>query len=1172
MHCRNLLSSGGAAIAATLLFAAPLAEVTAATAPALAATNPYAELSTGFQNPPTEARPLTWWHWMNGCVTKEGITADLESMKRVGLGGAQLFSVHLTAIGLFSVQAAKYASQYRELMGEVEYMSPEWRALVQHALSESKRLGLELSILNSEGWGQAGGPWVTPADSMQKVVWSESQVKGGQRVALQLKRPVPEPQYFKDIALLAVPTPAGDQLSTQPRMTVSAEIAAHPSSLTHPHAEPALFTMPLPTPRRPQWIQLDFGEPRGASSVYIGINDMRDNTDPERWEDAPYLNAAGKKALSEIPGPHYWELQASEDAKNYQPIGRISSHGTSSFPETKARYFRIWMPVPPPLEKPLPIAETEPMEITSVVLSGPRIDQAETRAGKYIDWRIKEFSGAVILPESVTSRAKVLTLTGRTEWDAPPGAWTLLRFGHASTGATLANGTGLEVDKLSRGSVLKHLTEGMVEKVLADAGPLVGTTLKNILCDSWERGYGNWTPLMREEFEKRRGYSLDPWLPALAGRVMESSEASERFLWDFRRTLADLLADNYYGTLQDYARQHNLGVYAEATGHFLPGLADQLQCKGRVDVPMGEFWSGARDVDDAKEAASAAHIYGKRIAAAESFTARTDNASWTRDPFMLKAEGDLRFCMGINQLCFHRFAHQPWPDRRPGMTMGKWGTELEHTNTWWELAGPWIEYLTRCQFLLQRGTFVADVCCFYGEDVPMDFRFARLAPALPGGYDFDVCNAEVLVHRMTMKDGRITLPHGPSYRVLVLPDTNRMTLTVLRAVQRLVHTGATVVGPKPTRSPSLEGQPESDEALQAIANEVWGDCDGQTITEHRYGAGRIRWGGTLAASIGVPPDFTSSDPNLRFIHRRDGDIEIYFISNQGKEATFATCTFRGGGVVPELWYPDSGKRVSAAMYSNQNGQVSMPIPLDPSGSVFVLLRPAKSGDTVVSIEEPRAAQDAVSTRTLATVPPPVFVNGKVQMLVSIAGKYVFNMGSGKVLTASVDEIPSPVELTGPWQLSFPPNLGAPPTATFERLSSWADSRQDGIRYFSGTVTYQKTFVVTDKQKEAGLQLYLDLGTVKNLCEVSLNGHNLGVLWKPPFRVDITSAARSGPNQLEVKVTNLWPNRLIGDRKIPEASRITWTTFNPYETDSPLLESGLLGPVRLTAARVVRVGP
>jgi hypothetical protein len=1110
---------------------------------------------------------------MNGCVTKEGITADLESMKRVGLGGAQLFSVHLTAEALFSVQAAKYSRQYREVRGEVTFMSPQWRELVRHAVSESHRLGLELSILHSEGWGQGGGSWVEPAQSMQKLVWSEAPIQGGRRVSLNVRRPVPEPAYYRDIALLAFPTPPGDLSSHTPKISVSARLAA--SETRSPYAEAPLFTMPLPTPNRPQWLQLDFGQPCTASSLYIDINDMRDNTDPDRWVDAPYLDPAGKKALGELRGPHYWELQASDDGTEFRGIGRVSTHGTSSFPQTKARFFRIWMPVPPPLQKPLPIAASEPMEITSVALSGPRIDRAETRAGKYIDSQIKEFSNTTVPPENVTSAAGVVDLTGRTDWDAPAGEWILLRIGHASTGATIANGGvgGLEADKLSREAVMQHLTRGMLGAVLDDVGTQAGTTLNNVLCDSWERGYANWTPAFPAEFKKRRGYAVDPWLPALTGRVVDSTEVSERFLWDFRRTLGDLLADNYYGVLQAYAGERNLGVYAEATGHVLPGLADQLLCKGRVDVPMGEFWSGRRDVDDAKEAASAAHIYGKRLAAAEAFTARTDSASWTRDPFMLKGEGDLRFCMGINRLCFHRFAHQPWPDRQPGMTMGKWGTELERTNTWWDMAGPWVEYLTRCQFLLQRGTFVADLCYFYGEDVPMDFRFPRLKPALPKGYDFDVCNAEVLLNRMSVRNGRITLPDGPSYRVLILPDNDRMTLRVLRALQKLVLAGATVAGPKPLRSPSLEGYPKCDRELKALADELWGDSNGTTVTEHRYGAGRVLWGGDLVAALGAPPDFTSDDPRVNFIHRRDGDdIEIYFVSNESKKETLAACKFRVTGLIPELWYPDSGQRMRPAHFASAGGHVSLPIHLDPAGSVFVIFRaPEHPVDPVAAITGPAGVDDVASARAF-DASLAYWKDGTLQMPVSQAGRYMVRLQSGKAAEASAEALPSPLELTGSWDLRFPPDLGAPSSARFERLASWTESKEDGIRYFSGTATYQKTFDLTAAQKQSGVQLFLDLGAVKNLCEVSLNGQNLGILWKPPFRLDLTSAARTGTNQLEVRVTNLWPNRLIGDVRNPGGKQITWTTFNPYEPDAPLLESGLLGPVKITASRVISFAP
>jgi hypothetical protein len=1111
---------------------------------------PADPFEAGFQQPPAGARPLIWWHWLSGAVSKEGITADLQAMKDVGLAGTQVFSVLQTL----------RTPEGRDLKGSVEFLSPEWRTLVAHTANECRRLGLELSILNCEGWGEAGGRTVVPSESMQRLVWTETQVIGGRKVALDLVRPVPAPEFYEDIALVAFPTGEGDESIPPPKMTPSTVVET--TTRASAKASAPMFTMPIAWPGKPQSVTLDFGQPRAFSSVCLALNSMRDIADPVEWDKSSFLNAAMQQTLRALPPPHHWELQASDDGETYRAIARISTHGTSSFPETRARFFRIWMPVPPPLQKTLPFSGRETMEFTAIRLGGPRLDRPEFRAGQFVDWSVREFSGQQVPANNVIPRHKVIDLSGRRDWDAPPGNWTLLRLGHASTGSNVGpaiNG-GLEADKLSRTAMRNFLELGATGTVVSDLGPLVGTTLKNILCDSWESGYENWTPLMREEFQQRRGYPMDPWLPALTGQVVESVDASERFLWDYRRTLADLVAKNYYGELQAYAHEHNMGVYAEATGHGLPTIADQLQCKGWTDVPMGEFWTGRGDLDDTKEAASAAHIFGKPIAGAESFTAPAPLAKWNREPFDYKAEGDLRFCLGINRMSLHRYAHQPWLDRKPGISTSAYGSNFERTNTWWYQGAAWIQYLSRCQFLLQRGQFVADLCYFYGEDAPVDFHFDRLEPKPPAGFDFDACNADVLAEQMRVRDGRIVLPGGMSYRVLVLPRHDRMTPRVLRAVQRLVQDGATVVGPKPMRSPSLGGYPDCDAEVRRIADEVWGNCDGRTTTSHKYGAGMLYWGEPLERVLGDTADFRSSDAKLRYIHRREGETDIYFVSNQGMQATTASCTFRVTERAPELWHPDTGQHERAAEYRFDRQVVTVPLRLEPAGSVFVVFRrPANAQGAVVSVERADGAAPGADVLERAD-------DGALRAWTTQAGTLVATTQAGRRLTASLGTAPVRIPVDGRWTLRFPPNLGAPASVQFDHLMSWTQSSDDGVKYFSGTATYSQTIDMPMGEVSPDTRLWLDLGTVKNLARVKVNGVDFGVLWKPPYTVEVSRAIHAGKNALEIEVTNLWPNRLIGDQKVPVVQRITWTTYTPYQADAPLLPSGLLGPVTLQAAR------
>jgi hypothetical protein len=809
----------------------------------------------------------------------------------------------------------------------------------------------------------------------------------------------------------------------------------------------------------------------------------------------------------------------------------------------------------------------------------------------------------------------------------------------------------LECDKLSRAAVRFHF-EHMYGPILADSPNEAGRALHSILLDSWECGCANWTPLMPQEFSRRRGYAITRWLPAFTGRVVKDADATQKFLWDFRRTIADLLTENHYGMAQEFAQEHHLKLYAEAPGIGQPTVADNLACKGRTDIPMGEFWLNRSDednIDDPKEAASAAHIYGKPVAATESFTATANVASWANDPYELKRLGDFEFCLGVNRFVFHRYAHQPWNDRLPGMSMGPWGINFERSNTWWKQGAAWIDYLTRCEYLLQQGRFVADLLYFYGEGAAAGVAHRDLKPAVPAGYDYDVCNAEILLNQTSVKNGEIVLQSGMRYRVLVLPENNRMTLPLLKQIQSLVRAGAAVYGPRPVKSPSLQ---DHDEAVQKLATEIWGDCDGVKVTSHQYGKGRVLWGEPLAGALPSAPDFCASQSGLKFIHRHAGEAEIYFVSNQRKTARTVDCTFRVSGKIPELWHPDTGRMETAALYRATNGSTTVPIQFDPVGSVFVVFREAAPTDHVVSLArdgqplldtgaaksviEIRKATfgipgDAAKSRDVTaevrqlvangadTLPVKDFIRGgdpaygvvktltvdyaiggtaatasalegeNLNLVEALApssenvalarqadgsinlqtfdpGNYQATLASGKKLLATVPELPPALSVEGPWQLSFPPKLGAPATATFDHLMSWTESADAGVKYFSGTATYRKTVEIPAGDFGAGKKLFLDLGTVKNLAEVSVNGKSLGTLWKEPFRVDITTAVKPGDNELEIQMVNLWPNRMIGDQKLPESQRITWASVAPYKAGDPLLPSGLIGPVRILIAQ------
>jgi len=979
--------------------------------------------------------------------------------------------------------------------------------------------------------------------------------------------------------------------------------------------------------------------------------------------------------------------------------------------------------------------------------------------------------GSIIDPAAVVDVTALMDSGGRLRWEAPEGSWTILRLGHTPTGihnnAAPSTGEGLECDKYSKKAYEFHFHK-MLDRLLPAIEPLADRGKAGVVVDSYEVGPQNWTVEFPVEFERRRGYDPRRYLPAMTGRIVGSVDVSDRFLWDVRRTHSDLIADNYYGHFAELCRKHDLVAYAEP---YDGGPFDQMQVGSRLDIPMGEFWvGGARDTDRRrlKLAASVAHVNARGVVGAESFTGWPRQSRWQEFPYSMKAQGDLMYTLGLNRYIFHRYAQQPHPDAVPGMTMGQWGFHFDRTNTWFEQGKAWIEYVTRCQHLLQEGLFVADVAYFTGEDAPnTPVAPDEVRPALPQGYDFDHLNTEAILTRVSVKGGRLILPDGMSYRLLVLPEGTTMTVGLLRKIRDLVEQGARVMGPRPERAPDLGNYPESDEEVRRLAHEVWGDVDGQTVKSRSFGRGRVYWTQPLRPvldELGISPDFEHTartrDAAINYIHRRIGDAEVYFVANLRRRSEEMVCSFRVGGRRPELWDAATGQTRPGPVYEIVDGRVRMPLQLDPAGSVFVVFRSPASdarlqavlrNGEVVADTKPLPApartlhRDVTNTFTVAAwvkpeigfrrppdesnrgmetgtsyvfYPPkgdvlygdghvaaglsagvegvivferasdlsaPVLVaetplsgwthlalvyrngvpslylngsfvkegqsSGRVvhpgvgeeyqedgalyfegymgepqvftealgadrlrelaktpipppieppavelaggaggTLLVWQNGDYAVRHGSGQTSSTRLSSIGPPLELSGPWRVDFPAGRGAPAEITLPELISLHNHPEDGVKYFSGTATWSRRFEVPPDAVGGDRRLFLDLGRVEVLAEVRLNGWDLGVLWKAPFWLDVTDAVRAGSNDLQVRVTNTWPNRLIGDeerppenefgenlaiRRLPDwyvqgrpkppGGRVTFTTWQHYKKGDPLYESGLVGPVRLRTA-------
>ncbi|HEU4387827.1 MAG TPA: glycosyl hydrolase, partial [Blastocatellia bacterium] len=829
-------------------------------------------LERGFKMPPDSAKPRVWWHWMNGNITKEGIRLDLEWMKRVGIGGFQNFDAAL--------------STPQVVEKRLVFMTPEWKDAFRYAATLADHLGLEMAIAASPGWSETGGPWVPPAQAMKKFVWSETRVEGGRPFTGRLPKPPSttgpfqnikgagplaallgqedqsRPEYYADSAVVAFRAPESDMPmgQLQPKITSSGgqfEIVA----LTDGD-----FATSAPLPKAPPgekaWVQFEFANPQTIHAFTLAIRRVARNP----------FGPAGESGQ---------ELEASDDGRQFRTIATVPGRGavvnTVAFKEVTARFFRVTfrtMPPGPGLGFDIPGLRPPPppttFDITELVLhSGARINRGEEKAAFALLPDLYSLGTPAVAAKDAVSKTSVVDLTSRMrpdgtlDWTPPPGQWVVLRFGYSLLGINnhpaSPEATGLEVDKLNRRYVKAYL-DRYLDQYKDATGELMGKRgLQYVITDSYEAGPQNWTDEMLTEFSKRRGYDMRAWLPVLTGRVVESVEASERFLWDFRRTIADLIVEYHYEQITASLRERGMGRYTESHESGRQLVADGMEVKRSADVPMSAMWTpgpgreSTRYEADIRESASVAHIYGQNLVAAESLTAAGfAGGAFAGSPETLKPTADLELASGLNRFVIHTSVHQPVSDKMPGLSLGPFGQWFTRHETWAEQAGPWLTYLARSCFMLQQGKFVADVVYFYGEDSNITALFGEKAPAVPAGNSFDYLNADALVNRLSVEGGRITTPSGMSYRVLALdPNSRYMSLPVLSKIRDLVNAGAIVVGGKPVGTPSLS---DDQKQFQAIADQLWGSGAGPNA----YGKGKVYGNQTLAetlAALHVVPDF-----------------------------------------------------------------------------------------------------------------------------------------------------------------------------------------------------------------------------------------------------------------------------------------------------------------------------
>jgi hypothetical protein len=1101
----------------------------------LACSSGYAQdnkdaLLKGFAVPPNSAKPRVWWHWMHGNISKDGIAKDLLWMNRIGVGGFMNFD------------AAMETPQI--VKKRLTYMTPEWKDAFQFTTKLADSLKLEMAIAGSPGWSESGGPWVAPKDGMKKLVWSEIRVKGGKKFSgvlpkaptktgpfqnipfhevIPMGEPVAAPtDYYEDISLMAYKLP-----DTEINLSdLKSKITSSGGNFTINQLTDGDLgtTVLLPATKNDEsaWIQFAFEKPQTFKGItVVGGGDK-----------GPF-GLFGDKADTR-------SLEVSDDGIHFKKVTFIPAGGlvqqTINFSAITAKYFRVTFKNPPPIfsfaammgsnEAPKLSPGTDVAEI--VLHSSTKIDRFEEKAAfaavTNIDVNGTPNTDGIAL-ENVIDLSGKLNADGTLNWTLPTGNWKIVRFGFSLLGITnhpaSPEATGFEVDKLDPVAI-KAYFENYLDQYLNATGGLMGDKggLQYIVTDSWEAGAQNWTKNLPAEFTKRRGYSLSPWMPVLTGQIVKNSEASEKFLWDYRKTLSEMLSEYHYDQLTTLLHERGLKRYSESHEAGRALIADGMEVKRNADIPMGAMWTPGQIGGDGKtfnvdirESASVAHLYGQNLVAAESLTAIGN--SFAFHPERLKPTADMELASGLNRFVIHTSVHQPTDDHFPGLGLGPFGQWFTRHETWAEQANAWTTYLARSSYLLQQGKFVADVIYYYGEDNNITSLFGKKQPNIPVGYNYDFVNADALLNLLSVKNGQIVTPSGMHYKVLALDaNSQQMTLKVANKISELVKEGAIVVGPKPTGTPSLN---DDKTAFNTIVDELWGADN----TVKSIGNGKVYTGESIEkvlTALQVKPDFEYTKPQedtqLLYVHRELPEQELYWVNNRNDRAENLEATFRVSGKTVEIWHPETGK-TEPASYSFVDGRTKVSLHLEPNDAVFVVFKEntTKTAEILHAVTETK-------------------------------------------LTA----------IEGNWNLSFQKERGAPSDITINKLTSWTESSEAGIKYFSGTGTYSKTIDAPKTWFKNAGQLWIDLGDVKNLAEVIVNGKSLGIVWKKPFRVDATGILKPGKNTLEIKVTNLWVNRLIGDAQPDVVKKITYTTMPFYKANAPLLPSGLLSTVTILSVK------
>jgi len=1106
-----------------------------------------------FQNPSSDFKVHTWWHWLDGAISKEGITKDLESMKKQGIGQATILNVGLFNGKDFGVKP-------------VLFDSPEWHEMFKWALQEANRLGISIGAHNCDGWSTSGGPWITPDMSMKQFVWTKTYVSAGNDGALKLQQPYTERDFYKDVAVLAYKTN---------RKTNSFHRANPLCTVNESFKTGFLFD----------------GDPSSAIKVVKG-DKIQISFEKEFKAEKLVIHPRKKFMWGDMSTfKTVYAISVSNDGKSFRKIKEIeitelNKSSEIEIPVTNSKFYQIELLDLSNIDSyiDLTISEIELLQNDENPLFSTTVEHLLEKAVaiKASEKSFFENSKAEIKypiqKEEIINLTGKMTADGNLDWKAPDGDWCVLRFGYTTTGAlngpATKEGTGLECDKMDTSALNLHFSN-FPKRLINDAGALAGNTFKFILIDSWECGYQNWTAGLPEEFLKSRGYDLLNWIPVLCGETVVDANSSDAFLYDFRKTIADMVENNYYKHFRDLCHKENIELHAEiiyGDANYPP--LEILRSNTYADLPMFEFWSGHNQNTFTEYTPSkpfesfpvfAANAYNMPVVGSEAYTAMSH---YSESPNDLKLFGDRAFCSGINQMILHSYVHQPL-DKKPGMTLGQFSSHFNRNNSYWNFASEWMKYQQRIQYILQKGIIASDILFYVGDELPQ-YLDNKIVNSLPFGFRGMACNYDLLKNAF-VKNGKIILGNGLEYKLLILPESDAMELATLTIISQLVEQGAIILGKMPANQLSMSGLTNDKAAFEELSLKLWGENGDSKTIDKEYGKGRVFSGfeaSEVLAKCKISPEFSTGSndvQNLIYIHKKQGDADIYFVANQTENLLNRECVFSVTEKTPFIWNPLNGDVTRPAVFSDEDNSIRIPVTFKPRESMIFIFENGKPSEFINEVfEGDKQIFPALANENAGTVPSVNVVNSEFLYSSQTSGSYTFITSKDVKISKELvqDEV---FEISDfDCDIQFQPSYDADiQSINTKELKSLTEYEEPAVRYFSGIARYTIKFSMPENFVQTD-DVFLNLGIFESIASVSLNAKPIGIVWMKNSELKINDMLQK-ENTIEIEVANVSRNRIIGDYIEFGQLKNVWTSA-PVEQfldkDKPLKPSGLIGPIRI----------